>query len=209
MNMRNSVAQYKGMAMKLVCLMAALPALAQAAIIELDRRDFTDATAATKLQVEDFEGLPQGPIEAPVPLSNGMIYSSAAPWISAPAPGFTSLTSESPITAPRTFIVVEPGVNLFAADLFMQKDDEYQVTVTTVGGDKLTISARRGDKFESFFGVRITNDTLQSVTFTAVGGSAGPGDTGAGIGNYAFDAVAVGTYVPPTSGTSGKGKRGR
>ncbi|MCB1930412.1 MAG: hypothetical protein KDH17_20545 [Rhodocyclaceae bacterium] len=191
-------------------VLAALPALAQAGIVELDERDFRDLSAGTAMAVEDFEAYPAGPMTAPILLSNGLVYSSAAPWFTG-SPGFVSLTGESPISAPRTFMVVEPGVNLMAMNLFVQDADEYQVEVVTVGGDRLTISARRGDKFESFFGVRITDDSLQSVTFTALGGSSGPGDSGAGIGNYAFHAVAVGTLADaPPDQDSGKGRnRGR
>ncbi|MCB1957597.1 MAG: hypothetical protein KDG55_18100 [Rhodocyclaceae bacterium] len=193
-------------ATRLACLLAALPVLAHAAIVEMDARDFRTATSSTVLAVEDFEGLAAGPVESPVPLVNGLIYSSAAPWVFAPAPGYTSLTGDTPLSAPRTFIVTEPGINAFSVDLFVQKDDEYDVTVTTAKGSTLRIAARRGDKFESFFGIVVSNDTIQSVTFTAVGGSAGPGTDGAGVGNYTFDNVTVGTVVPTTSTSGKKGK---
>ncbi|MCB1888301.1 MAG: hypothetical protein KDH20_11900 [Rhodocyclaceae bacterium] len=189
---------------KLACLMAALPVLAHAAIVEMDARDFRAATSAAVLMTEDFEGMPAGPMESPVPLANGLIYSSAAPWVLAPAPGFTSLTGDTPLAAPRTFIVTEPGINAFGVDLFMQEADEYDVTVTTAKGSTLRIAARRGDKFESFFGVVVTDDTIQSVTFTAVGGSAGPGADGAGVGNYTFDNATVGTVVATTGKRRGK-----
>ena len=102
-------------ATRLACLLAALPVLAHAAIVEMDARDFRTATSSTVLAVEDFEGLAAGPVESPVPLVNGLIYSSAAPWVFAPAPGYTSLTGDTPLSAPRTFIVTEPGINAFVA----------------------------------------------------------------------------------------------
>ncbi len=206
MNTMISVSTLGRAVSRLGCLLAALPVLAHAAIVEMDARDFRDATASTALATEDFEGMPAGPLDSPVPLSNGLIYSSAAPWILAPAPGFTSLTGNTPLSAPRTFIVTEPGINAFSVDLFVQQADEYDVTVTTTRGSTLRIAARRGDKFESFFGVVVTDDTLQSVTFTAVGGSAGPGTDGAGVGNYTFDNATVGTVVPTSGKRKGKNR---
>jgi len=198
-----------GRELGLAALACLLPGMALAGIVELEeRRDFVAATGATPLSIESFDYLADGPAEAPMLLSNGVIFSSAQPWVVATFGGM-ELTANT-ISAPRTFMMTEPGINVFGMDLFMQESDEYNVTVTTVGGDTLTIAARRGDKFRSFFGVRITNDALLSITFTALGGSSGPGADGAGIGNYAFDNVAVGTVTETAgTGTGGSGKRDR
>ncbi len=205
----------KTIASILAAVALGLSAAAPAAIIEMDQRDFTDATAGASLAVEKFDGEIHGPAPSPLTLDNGLVYSAPKPYFVLEADNSTELSERLSLTAPRTFFVAAPRINVFAMDVWLYDNDEYDVDIATSGGSQLHIDARRGSRFEGFFSFRVTDDTIQRVTFTAVGGGSGPNSTDAGISNYSFDDVAVGTLAASTRGgtTGGDGdrkkKRGR
>jgi len=188
-----------------------------AAITELGRCDFDNATSnGVPSSMEDFQSWTPGVLAAPITLMNGLVYSAPQPSIGITSLGNQILRDNMSASAPRTFMVVEPGINFFASNPLLGESDEYNVSIRTVGGDILTISGRRGKKFDGFFGVEITDDTLLSVTFIVTFDSNSGGKDGGGVGNYAIDNVAVGTAANPINidcrdgdGGGGRGRGGR
>ncbi|MCA9292925.1 MAG: hypothetical protein KDA20_03835 [Phycisphaerales bacterium] len=175
----------------------AIGSLANAEVVELDRRDFNDAIAGLAMHVEDFESFSAGAHQGPLQLANGLQMESNIPWIASGPNGQVLMDNFVPLTEPRTFTGFADGARYFGIDVLFGTQDEYDVAVETAAGAVLQITARRGSAFDGFFGVQITDDSIVRVTFTVVGGPGGPGGDGGGIGNYAFDNAAVDAVVAP------------
>lgn len=163
-----------------------------AAVVELDRQEFAAAMLGRTAFVDAFESYAPGALGAPFTLSNAVLFDNTAPAIE--PIGFTGqyLSSGTVFTEARRFIGFSPEATLVGFDLTLDEDDEFDVTVLTTSGASLVIEARRGDKFEGFFGVQVTaGDRFASIAFASAGGSTGPGGAGSSIANYGFDNFTV------------------
>lgn len=178
-------------------LLSASSLTSTAAIVELDPDEFDAASAGGPLFLEDFESYVEGAQAVPMVLVNGVVFDNPAPFVIGGAGGHALIGNNLPVTEARRFAGFAPGTTLFGIDLLVDDSDEFDITVQTTGGDSLFISAQRGNAFNGFFGFQLTGDSLLSVAIANVGGPSGPGDGGGGIGNPAFDNLAVNAMPAP------------
>ncbi|MEZ6165395.1 MAG: GC-type dockerin domain-anchored protein [Phycisphaerales bacterium] len=161
-------------------------------ILILDQSEFAEATSGQTMYVDSLEQYPPGLLAAELVLSNGIAFSGDAPFIlSGAVTGNVLINNSTPIDALRAFSGFAPDATAMSIRLYLEAQDEYDVTIRTVGGDELILQEWDDNDFDGFFGVVVTNDSLAEVSFRVVGGPSGPGGGGGGIGNYAFDDIAV------------------
>lgn len=170
---------------------------ADAAIVELTRDAFADAMVGELSFVDDFESYAVGPRAGQMFFSNGVLFDNPAPIVtSSGVSGQAVIGNNLPLTEPRRFANFAADATLVGFALLLDEDDEFDVTVQTLTGEVLFIEARRGRDFEGFFGVRITNDSIGSLSFATIGGSTGAGTGGSSVSNFAFDDFTVNAVAP-------------
>ena len=173
-------------------ILAICAQLAFSDILVLDQDSFAAATSGQTMYVDTLEQYPPGLLATELVLSNGIAFSGDAPFIlSGAVTGHVLINNSTPIDAPRAFSGFASDATAMRINLYLEAQDEYDVTIRTVGGDELLLQEWDDNDFDGFFGVVVTNDTLAEVVFRVVGGPSGPGGGGGGIGNYAFDDIAV------------------
>ena len=161
-------------------------------ILILDQDEFVGATSGQTMYVDSLEQYPPGLLAAQLVLSNGIAFSGDAPFIlSGAESGNVLINNSTPLDAPRSFSGFASDATAMSMRLYLEAQDEYDVTIRTVGGDELLLQEWDDNDFDGFFGVVVTNDALAEVSFRVVGGPSGPGGGGGGIGNYAFDDIGV------------------
>ncbi len=173
-----------------------LPAQGAVSIRILDHDAYLSASAGRSLALEDFEGFPSGrqPTDQ-IRLRHGLVYEGTDVSITI---GDQALTGD--ILQPRVFRGFPRGTSLFACAFpLIQRQDEYDILIETVGGTTLFLDHERGARFRDdrfgpvggFLAVQVEGDALARISFQATSGSGGPGAGGGGTGNYSFDDVTI------------------